>query len=129
MVILFISAGEIWAGIILFALLGMYAVANFMMSHFNELSEKVRKLTDKELVSRFRILSESYETKATYWKAQELREILEERQNRGLLAKMADEELSLYFKTLSEAYKALPSYWRKQELAYVKKEMDNRHLL
>lgn len=131
MITLFTSKGELSYKVILFTFLVLYALGRFMMSRFNQISAKVQKMTNKELIDNFTTLCKDYKVKPAFWKAQELREILEERQKRGLFKKMSFEELTASMEHLSQICRTLPKRSRfgyEQELIYVQKERQRRHL-
>ncbi len=118
--------------LILFSLIGLYALSSYLLWRFKKLTIEAREMSDAELADNFDTLNKAFEIKPAYWKAQELRAILNERQKRGLFKKMSSEQLTSHFKRLSEICAALPArsiFGYKQELAYVQKEMKKRKLL
>lgn len=100
-----------------------------MMVKLEEWDALIRNMSDKELVERFRCLSEEYDKEATYKKGQELSHLLAARKRRKLLEKVSDVELTACYHRLLTEYGQTPTYWKKQELAYYRKEVKKRHLL
>lgn len=129
MITLFISKGELIYSLILFGLLAMYGLGNFVLSKLNHQLQKVKSMTTEELETRFRELVCDYEKKPSLFKGQELTGILEEKKNRGLFKNLTDTELTDRYNDLSKVYTTTPTFWKKRELSYFRKEMKKRHLL
>lgn len=128
MITLFILSYEMFA-LSFFSVLALYAVSKYMLAIHQEMSAKVRKMSDEELVNRFHTLSEDYEQKATYLKGQELAHILEEWKKRKLLKNMTDSELAGRYQQLSTEYEQTPTFWKKKKLALFRTEAEKRALL
>lgn len=130
MITLFISTVEMWYGLILFTLLGLYALSKGMLSHGDTISEKARKMTDKELWDYFCFLVEEQVEKPSFWRGQELDELWKASQKRELLKEMPDEDLVIYCKSISALSEAFghSKLWYKR-LTLVQREMKRRYLL
>ncbi|MBO5440987.1 MAG: hypothetical protein J6A09_00275 [Alphaproteobacteria bacterium] len=130
MITLFISTVGMWYGLILFTLIGLYGLSRWMLFRYNTLSERIRKMTDKELLDFFDHLVQELVARPSLWKEQELNESWQAYQDRELIKKMSDDELVFHCDNLSVLCKAFEhsNRWHKR-LALVQEEMKKRHLL
>ncbi|MCM1323669.1 MAG: hypothetical protein NC218_05870 [Acetobacter sp.] len=126
MITLIISKSEFIAALIFLTLMAIYGLSSLMLAKHRELSLKVQKMSDAQLLDQFKALSEDYEKKATFWKGQELREILEERKKRRLIKQISDAELMERYHLIQKDNEQAPTYWKKRELAYFREEVEKR---
>lgn len=121
-----ITKGEFIAALILSGLMAMYGLSSWILAKSRELSVKVSKMSDAELLDRFKNLAKDYEAKPAYWKGQELAEIMRERKKRRLIKQVSDAELMERYNHLRKDIEQAPTYWKKRELDYFHEEVEKR---
>lgn len=121
-----ITKAELIAALVLVGLLAMYGLSGYSLRKSQNLTAKIKAMSDDELFSCFDTLKKSYEEKATYWKGQELSRILEERKRRRLFERLSDDEFMVLYNKARTRYEIKSTYWNKREITYYNEELKKR---
>lgn len=125
--IVIITKAELIAALVLVVLLAMYGLSGHSFRKSQDLTAKIKAMSDDELFSCFDTLKKSYEEKATYWKGQELSGILEERKQRRLFERLSDGEFMVLYNKARTRYERKSTYWNEREIAYYNDELKKRN--